>query len=404
MNSKTWLYFLAFTLLAVFVQGLFSLFEMACISFNRVRLHYYASQNKRRAIWLTELIEHPAKLFGTTLIGVNTALQVGSECARRFYESINIDPDFAPLTQILIVVLFGELIPLFSARRHPEPIAMALAPLMIFLSRILTPLIWAFSMMAKGMQLLVKKPAAASLYLSREEVQKAFEDDEENQDEFTALISRVFRLKNSAARQSIAPILPGQLLASNASLEDVRHQLSIRYVPFFLIYHRDVQNIVAIADLRDLLRLDQKRKILDVAKPPWFVTLDASLLQILDQFRRNSQSVAVVLDSGGQAVGVLTFDQIIDAVFGPQAMLTGGEKGKLHVERTVVGTMTIEEFNQEFQAQFPFEEGDTISDMLVSSLLHHPVKGESVEIGDYAFTVIEPSLRGARVVSVKTVD
>jgi CBS domain containing-hemolysin-like protein len=353
---------------------------------------------------LTELIEHPARLFGTTLIGVNAALQIGSECARRFYESINIDPDFAPLSQVILVVLFGELIPLFSARRHPEPIAMALAPFMILISRILTPLIWAFSMMAKGAQRLVGKPTGTYLFLSREEVQKAFEENESDQDEFSALASRVFHLKNSLALQSIAPIHPSQMIPSNASIDVVRHQLSIRYVPFFLIYHRDVQNIVAIADLRDLLHLDSKRKILDVAKPPWFVTQDASLLQILEQFRRNNQSVAVILDTGGQALGLLTFDQIIDAVFGPQEMLSADEKGKLHVERTVMGTMTIEEFNQEFLADFPFEEGDTLSDMLVLSFSHHPVTGESVEIGDYEFTVLEPSLRGAKVISVKTVD
>ncbi len=404
MDNKTWLYFLGFTLLSIFVQGLFALFEMACISFNRVRLHYYASQNKRRAIWLTELIEHPARLFGTTLIGVNAALQIGSECARRFYESLHIDPDIAPLSQVILVVLFGELIPLFSARRHPEPIAMALAPLMILISRILTPLIWAFSMMAKGAQRLFGKPTGASLFLSREEVQKAFEEGETAQDEFNALASRVFRLKNSLALQSISPIHPSQMIPSNASIEDIRHQLSIRYVPFFLIYHRDIQNIVAITYLRDILHLDAKRKILDVAKPPWFVTQDASLLQILEQFRRNNQSVAVILDTGGQAIGVLTFDQIIDAVFGPQERLSAEEKGKLHVERTVVGTMTIGEFNQEFLADFSFEEGDTLSDMLVARLTHHPVKGESVEIGDFEFTVVEPSLRGAKIISVKTID
>ncbi len=403
--SETWIFFLGFSLLAIFVQGLFALFEMACISFNRVRLHYNATQGIRRAAWLTELIQHPAKLFGTTLIGINASLQIGSECARRFYEGLNLNPDFAPLTQFFLVVLFGELIPLFGARRHPEAIAMALAPLMILVSRILTPLIWAFSLLAKGVQhLIVGAQEEGSVFLSREEVQKSFEKSETAQDEFTQLAAQVFRLKNSPARQSIAPLDPDLLIPSTATLSDVRQQLQERPSSFFLIFHRDSQNIVAIADLRDLLQLDPKKKIIDVARPPWFVTQDTSLSQILEQFRRNNQGVAVILDSGGRAIGILTFDQILDAIFGPENPSLAEEKGKLYVQRTVAGTMTIEEFNQEFQANFPFEKDETLSDLIVSRLDHAPVKGQSIEIEDFCFTVLEPSLRGARLLSVKTVD
>ncbi len=403
--SDAWIYFLVFCLLAIFIQGLFALFEMACISFNRVRLHYYASQGKRRAIWLSELIGHPAKLFGTTLIGINASLQIGSECARRFYEALQINPDFAPLSQVVLVVLFGELIPLFGARRHPEAVAMALAPLMILISRILTPVIWAFSMLAKGIQhWVVGAPEEGSLFLSREEVQKSFEEGEAEQNEFNAMAGQVFSLKNTLARQSSAPLDPSIVLSSAATVSDIRRQMEGRFPPFFLISHRDPQNIVAIAELRDLLLLDPKKKVIEAARPPWFVTQDTTLSQILEQFRRNNQSVAVILDTGGKTVGVLTFDQIVDAIFGPEKPALLEEKGTLYVQRTVSGTMTIEEFNQEFQADFPFHEDETLSDLIVSKLEHAPVKGESVEIDGFYFTVLEPSLRGARTLSVKTVD
>ena len=66
--------FLFLSLLAVVIQGFFSLFEMACVSFNRVRLQYYVSIGSHRASWLNYLLKRPSRLFGTTLIGVNTAL------------------------------------------------------------------------------------------------------------------------------------------------------------------------------------------------------------------------------------------------------------------------------------------------------------------------------------------
>ncbi|MBX9743740.1 MAG: CNNM domain-containing protein, partial [Chlamydiales bacterium] len=162
-----WLQFLVLTLLAVFVQGLFALFEMACVSFNKVRLQYYVSLGIKRALWVAFLLKRPSRLFGTTMIGINLALQVGSESSRRFYEAIHLPPDWAPLTQVFIVVMLGELVPMFAARRHPEQLAMALAPFMVLITYLLTPLIWAFDAFSHFLHRLLGTPPEASLYLSR---------------------------------------------------------------------------------------------------------------------------------------------------------------------------------------------------------------------------------------------
>ena len=97
--------------------------EMACVSFNKVRLEYYVSKGKKRALWLSFLLHHPAYLFGTTLIGVNVALIIGSECARRFYAALGLNPDLAALTQILLVLIFAEISPMFAGRRYAEHVA-----------------------------------------------------------------------------------------------------------------------------------------------------------------------------------------------------------------------------------------------------------------------------------------
>ena len=164
-------------------------------------------------------------------------------------------------------------------------------------------------------------------------------------------------------------------------------------------------NIVAIVYLRDLLQADPKKKVLDISKPPWFVTQDTSVLQILEQFRRNNQSNAVILDAGGQASGILSLDQMIDAIFGPeQYSPLETEKSGLYVERTVSGSLTIAQFNRDFQADLPFEKDDTLSDLIVAKLDHLPAKGEAVEIGSYEFTVLEPTIRGVKTVSVQTIE
>lgn len=133
--------FLLLVILSLIVQGFYSMLEMACVSFNRVRLQFYVSQGNRRAKWLSNLLNNPTRLFGTTLIGVNATMQFGSECARRFYSSIDLSPDWAPITQIFIVLIFAELAPMFAARRYAENVVMLGIPIIYLTSFVLRPVI-----------------------------------------------------------------------------------------------------------------------------------------------------------------------------------------------------------------------------------------------------------------------
>lgn len=400
--SKTYLFF---TFLSVAIQALFAFFEMACVSFNKVRLQYYVSIGTRRALWLNYLLKSPSRLFGTTLIGITASLVVGSECARRFYESIHLDPDWAPLTQVPLVVIFGELAPMFAARRHPEQSAMFCVPLMILLARLLSPITWAFDAIAKLIHRCMGKASEASLFLTREEVRMAFEEKgEKKADEFNAAASRIFQLKNLTAGQLMTPLSKVQIAPSQATIADVRHILSVHYAPMIPIYHRYPHNIIAIATLRDLLGLEEKKRVIDAAHSPWFVTRDTSVLQLLHQFRRNNQSIAVILEPSGQAAGILTLDEILDEIFGEELHLKATEEPVRYIERTLSGEMSVSEFNLQFDAALPEKEGNTLSELIVSQIDHLPVKGESVRINDLEFIIEEPSLRGIKTLSVRSVQ
>lgn len=391
--------YLIIVILSVAVQGLFAFFEMAAVSFNKVRLQYYTSLGKKRALWLNYLLDRPSRLFGTTLIGINTALFIGSEASRRFYESMHLDPDWAPLTQLFIVVIFGELVPMFAARRHPEQAALFCAPLMVLLARIFTPIIWTFDVFSRLVHRAMGKAKDVPLFLSREEVKTAFREGNE-EEEFS---ENIFQLKNLTAGQLMTPLEKVSKISSATTLGEMRSLLSTQFlVP---IYQRNPNHIVKIAVLRDLLRLDDSAKVIDHARSPWFVPKDLSVLKLLHQFRSNNQSMAVILDTSGKACGILTLDQILSQIFGAESLHPAPvEEVPDYIERTLSGEMTVAEFNRQFEADLPGVEGETLSDLMIANLGHAPVKGESVRIDDFEFQVEEPTLRGVKTLSVRTVQ
>lgn len=398
------LFFVAM-LLAVVTQAIFALFEMSSVSFNKMRLRYFVSIGKKPAIWLSRLIERPSYLFGTTLIGLTASLQIGSECARRFYESVGFDPDLAPVSQALLVVIFGELVPMFTARRHPQPIALGLAPIMLLVSKILTPFIWIFDGIATMVSRLQGQPKMPPLYLSREEVQKAFEIADEVRVEFSSVMGKVFQIKNQQAKQVMIPIDAIQSIPANATLQQAKEKLLSQFNPFLPVHFQTIQNVVGILFLRDLLGVDPQKRVTDRLQPPWFVTARANLIDILEQFRKTRQKVAVIIDDQGHAIGFLSLDQIIDAIFGPEHHLSmESEKETLYVTRTIPGSMSALQFNHDFQADISFEPDATVSDLIVEKLGHLPIRGEVVQVGKYELTVIEPSIRGAKSVSVQSTE
>lgn len=381
--------------------------EMACVSFNKVRLQYYVSKNNRRAIWLSGLLQNPGRLFGTVLICINTALQVGSEASRRFYDSLSISPDWAPLTQVIIVLIFAEIAPLFAGRRYAEHAAMIGVPFLYIASFLLSPLIWLFDGLCRIVHRLIGSSEKAGLYLSREEIQKILEEKDE--EEFNTIAAHIFALRGMTAKELMQPLSSTQLIPSICTISEMRSLLNSRYSPFVPIYHKQPENIIAIAYPRDLLRLPENKKVRDYSRAPWFITEKDSIMAILRQFRRNNQSVAIVLNEAGLARGILTLDEIVDEIFGLSDSWMSFEEmvPRSHhvvVDRTFPGDTKIAAFNKTYKVNLDDHGAETLEELATHLLGHTPAVGESVRIDQFELTIEESSfLGGAKSIAVRTI-
>lgn len=409
-----WTFYLILIIACLIIQGFFAMVELACVSFNKVRLQYYAASHKKRAVWLSYLMSHPAFLFGTTLIGVNTGLVVGSECSRRFYESLGLNPDWAPLSQIFIVLIFAEISPMLAGRRYAERVAMQGVPLLMFFSIILRPFVWVLDLLCRYINRWLGTPVASGSYLSREELQNIIEEREEGfsatpeKKEFNTVVSHIFSLKNKTARDLMQPLSQVSLLPSFSTVAEMRHVLEEKHLPFIPIYHRHSHNIVAVAYPRDLLRTPENKKIRDHARSPWFITENISILQILKQFRRNNQSLAIVLNETGLAIGILTLDEIIDEIFGRSDTWMSFDEivpraYHIVVDRTFPAEMSLEVFNSRFNVHLVYGTAETLEELMAQRLGHLPARGESVRVDQFELIVEEASLLGAKMIHVRTV-
>lgn len=402
---------LLFNILSLIILAFYSMSEMACVSFNRVRLHYYMNKGVRSAIFLNWLLQNPTRLFGTTLIMVNLATFVGSECAREFHAALGIDPDWSPLSQVLIVIIFGELAPMFAARRYAEHVGMLAAPLLYLSARLMTPFLWAIGGITSLCKMIVGgQEGDENIFITQEELQKILEEKDEespvgvDSDEFNAVSANIFALSHKDVRQVMEPITVLPRVPSNATVVQAGNAMLRSETDYVAVYHKDIHNIVGIARARDLIRAQDHKRVRDFSTPPWFVTQATSLMQILIQFRKNNQELGIILNKQGQAEGVIYLDHVLEALFGKF------EESSEHkpvavtqvpfIERTLPGGTKVGDFNARFGVILDDRIEMTLSDLVTDHLGHHPEVGETVVIGSFELSVEEASLLDIKSVKI----
>lgn len=408
-------WWLFFNFCSIAVLAFYSMLEMASVSFNKVRLQYYVNKGVKSAIWLYYLLLTPSRLFGTTLIGVNVALVIGSECAREFHRAIGLDPNLAPLSQVLLVIIFGELAPMFAARNYPEHVAMLGTPIVYFSSKILAPFIWVLEKICSlTMKILGDTQTSSNIFLSQEELLKILEEQDDDiyyeseYEDVNVIAANIFQLRSKTIEQVMKPLQLISMLPSNATVVQM-HNLMLKtdeeYIP---IYHKNHQNIIAIVHPRDLLRAHDSKRVRDFGTPPWFITQNSSLLEILRQFRINNEDAGIILDEEGNAIGMVTLDIVLDEVFGKssgQSMRAEKDNPQLILKnRTFSGSIPVRDFNKELGVVLDCDANLTLSELIANTLGHTPEYDDMVVVGNFEITVTEATLLGARTVKVSTIQ
>lgn len=406
MNTAFFWLFLNF--ISIVVLAFYSMSEMACVSFNKLRLQYYVTKKNKSAELLNWLLHNPSRLFGTTLIGVNVATFFGSEFAREFYHSVGLDPDLSPITQIFLVVIFGELAPMFAARRYAEHVSMLSAPLLYTSAKLLTPFLWAIDGFTRFFSYFLGPSGhEQSIYLTQEELQKILEEKSDDRpiagldsENLNAATANIFSLRHKDVRQAMEPIRTLKRLPSTATVAQVMSLLRKTDEDFVAIYHRELPHIIGIAHVYDLIRIPDNRRVRDFLHPPLFVTQSTHLMQLLHQFSRTQETIAIILNKQGHAEGYIRRDDIIDELTGP--LPSGQIASMTFIERTVSGDMTVGEFYDQFDVLLDQNQEETLSELLIARLGHQPERGESIFITPYELSVEEVGMRHIKTIGVKT--
>src|SRR5688500_9733555 len=164
----------------------------------------------------------------------------------------------------------------------------------------------------------------------------------------------------------------------------------------FPVIDRNRDDVIGILLAKDLLRYyagDEDFNVREMLRPAVFVPESKRLNVLLREFRASRNHMAIVVDEHGGVAGLVTIEDVLEQIVGEiddehddadEANLIAAQAdGQFMVDALT----PISDFNDQFGADFPDDEYDTIGGLVTAAIGHLPEAGEELALGRFHFRV-----------------
>jgi magnesium and cobalt transporter len=164
----------------------------------------------------------------------------------------------------------------------------------------------------------------------------------------------------------------------------------------FPVHEGQRDNIIGILLAKDLLKLQRapELNLRTLLRPAVFVPESKNLNELLRDFRSNRNHLAIVIDEFGNTAGLITIEDVLEEIVGEiedEFDEIQGDQGIYTLadgSQRVAGDADIAAVNSVLGVQLPEDAFDTIGGLVAHEHGRVPRRGETVEVGGVAFTVM----------------
>jgi Mg2+/Co2+ transporter CorB len=380
--------------------------EVAMLSANRYKIRAAAKAGKRTAKALDALLSKPDSWLGANLVVLALASVAASSIATLLAQRTNY-PHAIPITMAVLsvfMIVFCELAPKIYASLKPDPVAMSSTYIYKVLIFVMAPISWFANKAAYAfLRIFGVKPLTES-------------GQAMSPDELRSVVAEAGPMIPTRHRQMLLSILdlehvtvndimiPRQDIASiniEDNWEDVLDQLRQTPHTRLPLHEGELDNLLGIIHMKrvaqELARDTLSReRLIEIAKArePYFVPEGTSLTVQLTNFQRNRRRLAFVVDEYGDVQGFVTLEDILEEIVGEFTTDPATVTHK-HVHRESPGVFivnaaaTVRALNRSLSWQLPVDGPKTLNGLLLEKLETIPEAGDTVEIGEYHFEVVQ---------------
>ncbi|ELY63104.1 hemolysin family protein [Natrinema versiforme] len=366
------------TLLVLLVlSAFFSSAEIAMFSLAHHRIEALVEEGRPGAETVQLLKSDPHRLLVTILVGNNLVnIAMSSIATGLFAMYVGQGQAMAAATfgVTAVVLLFGESAPKSYAIENTESWALSVARPLQVSKYVLYPLVVLFDTLTRLVNRLSGGGTAVeSSYVSREEIRELIRTGENEgiiEADEREMLQRVFRFNDTIAKEVMTPRLDVTAVPRTATLTEAVAKCVENRHTRLPVYEGDLDTIVGVVELGDLVRDDwdgvaaEDASIEARIEETLHVPESKHVDELFREMRTERVEQVVVIDEFGTTEGIVTTEDIVEAVVGEILDTQEDEPVEVVNERTVRvnGEVNIEAVNDALEIEFPEgEEFETIA-------------------------------------------
>ncbi len=400
----------------VLLNGIFAMSELSVVSSRKFKLENAAKEGNKGAKAALKLLENPTRFLSTvqigiTLIGIVLGFYSGDALSDDFADLIGKVSFLAPYADKIagpaivvfityLSIVFGELFPKQLGMVLPEKLASILAIPMTILSKITAPFVWLLSASNTLLMRIFGINNKRENTVSEEEIKSIVKESAEVgeiEDIESTIVERVFELGDTKANDLMTyknELIYFDIEDSKAEILQKINQFPHSAYP--VVEDNNIDKVKGIIILKDFFRhhQDENFNVEKMLSEPIYIPESAAAYTILDHFRKKKSHYGIVVDEYGNTQGMITMDDVVDALVGDMSeeqrelkMVSSGKNTWL-----VDGQFPLRTFAKNLSIKMDrevLENIHTVAGFIVNQVNDIPDEEEQIKIGNFAFRIAD---------------
>lgn len=431
------LYSLLFLFLLL-LGGFFTLAQASIVTLSDSKLKKMCEDGVKKALRIQGVLEKPGRFKGTAEFGFLCCSILSAVCAFFVYDPLlttvftgafsglgTAGPVFADILSfllvlagsLLLIMILSWTVPYHLGCGNPERYAFGSAPLFRFFMAVLQPGVALVQGISSGVaKLFGADPSKQTSDVTEEEIRMMMDVGNEKgviEESQMEMINNIFEFDDTTAADVMTHRTNIIAVPRTARISDVVYLAVNEGFSRIPVYEEDIDDIVGAVYVKDLLVLvscetSDDFSVDDFIRPVLYVPDSAKLPELFRQLSAKKAHLAVVIDEYGGTSGLLTMEDLIEAIVGNiQDEYDEEDDDIIQVDEntyTLDGGVELEDLEKVLN--IPFEETDdydTVSGLIIHHLGRIPAPSEEicVTIEGVEFTVL--LVEDRRIARVKAV-
>lgn len=379
-------------LILLILSGYFSSAETALTTVNKVRIKSLADEGNKKAKAVLKISDRYQKMLSTVLIGNNivnlTASSLSTVIVTNLWGGYMVGISTGVLT--FAVLLFGEIVPKTMASNKAEKIALNYAGSLLFLMKVLTPLVWFIDIFAGFFLRLMHVERGTKVAMTENELKTyvavSHEDGVIESGE-KKIIYNVFDFSDSVARDVMIPRIDMSCVSADASYEEVAHCFREDMYTRIPVYEDNQDNIIGLVNIKDLFFVSDRNNfhVKDYLRQAYYTYEYKKTSDLMLEMREHTWSVAFVLNEYGATVGMITLEDLLEEIVGEIRDEYDSDEEEMIRDLgdhryLIEGSMKLDDINDALNMSLDSEDYDSIGGLMIEHLDRLPYSREKITL------------------------